>query len=65
MWLKKWLDKKITLTILQRQCMIIITLLLTLFLINVLPRFRNDAMSFPWYVYIALIILFSIPFIKK
>jgi len=52
-------------TALQRQCMIIVTLLSTLLLLTVWPKFRNDAMSLVWYVYLILIIIFLIPLFKK
>ena len=40
--------------------MIIITLLTTLLLINIWPRFRSDAMSVDWYWYVILIAIFLI-----
>ena len=65
MWLKDRLQKKITIKLYEWQCMIIVTLLLTLFLINVWPRFRSDALSIEWYWYLILVFIFSIPFYKR
>jgi len=62
MKLKERWNRKITMKIYHMRCMIIITLLATLLLINIWPRFRYDALSIPWYVYVILIIIFSIPF---
>ena len=64
MKLKERFQRKISMTVLQRQCMIIVTLMSTLLLITVWPRFRTDAMSLGWYVYLILIIVFLIPIIK-
>lgn len=65
MELKERFNKKISLTILQRQCIITVSILSTLFLINIWTRFRNDVLSFPLYAYIILIIIFLIPLFKK
>jgi len=65
MKLKKRFQRKITMKIYHMRCMIIITLLATLLLINLWPRFRYDALSVPWYVYIILIFIFAIPFLIK
>lgn len=65
MWLKDRFLKKITMTVLQRQCMIIVTLLSTLLLIKVWPRFRSDAFSVNWQWYIVLILIFFIPLVMK
>ena len=65
MKIKERFQRKISMTVLQRQCLIIVTLLSTLLLINVWPRFRTDAMSLDWYVYLILIIVFLIPIIKR
>lgn len=65
MSLKELLQRKITMTVIQRQSMIIVALLSTLLLITVWPRFLNDAMSVAWYVYLLLIIIFMIPFFKR
>lgn len=61
----KRLQRKITMTVLQRQCMLIITLLLTLALLTGWPRFRNDVMSLDWYVYVILAVIFLIPIFKR
>ena len=65
MGLKERLQRKITMTVIQRQSMIIVTLLSTLLLITIWPRFLNDAMSADWYVYLILIFVFAIPLFKK
>jgi len=62
--LKKRLNQKITLRYYKLKCMVIVTLLSTLFLINIWPRFLNDVLEFPWYLYIILIVLFSVPFFR-
>ena len=62
MGLRERLKKKITMTVLVRQCTIIVTMLSTILLFSIWPRFRNDAMSLPWLVYVTLIFIFSIPF---
>ena len=65
MWFKKRLQKNINMKVYERQCMIIATLFFTLFLFTAWPRFRNDAMSIPWYLYLILAFAFLIPFLKK
>ncbi|PKK82981.1 MAG: hypothetical protein CVT49_10985 [candidate division Zixibacteria bacterium HGW-Zixibacteria-1] len=65
MTIKERFQRKITMTALQRQCMLIVTLLSTLFLLSVWPRFRSDAMSLDWYVYLILILIFLIPLFKR
>ena len=65
MKIKERFQRKISMTVLQRQCLIIVTLLSTLLLITVWPRFRTDAMSVDWYVYLILVIFFLIPIIKR
>ena len=52
-------------TVLQRQCMIIVTFLSTLLLLTVWPRFRNGAMSLGWFVYLILGIIFLITFLRE
>lgn len=61
----KHLQQKVTMSIIQRQCMIIVTLLSTLCLLELWPRFHDDAMSVEWYVYLIMIIIFAIPLFKK
>tara|TARA_Y100000034_G_scaffold102432_1_gene127290 strand:- start:6 stop:215 length:210 start_codon:yes stop_codon:yes gene_type:complete len=40
---------------------IVITILLgTLLLLNIWPRFLNDALEFKWYSYVALLIVFFV-----
>jgi len=62
--IKKRLQTKISMTVLQRQCLIIVTLFSTLLLLTVWPRFHNDAMSLDWYVYLVLVLVFLIPIFK-
>jgi hypothetical protein len=45
--------------------MIVVTLLSTLLLFTIWPRFRNDALSLDWYVYLILVILFSAPLLSR
>jgi len=65
MGIKERFQRKITMTVLQMNCLIIVTLLSTSCLITVWPRFRNDAMSLDWYVYLILIGIFLIPLFKR
>ena len=62
--IKKRLQTKISMTVLQRQCLIIVTLFSTLLLLTVWPRFRNDALSLDWYVYLVLVLVFLIPIFR-
>jgi len=61
--LKEIVNRKIIMKAYERNFIIAITLLATLLLANIWPRFKADAFEFPWYAYVALIILFSIPLI--
>ena len=63
--LKKLVNRKITMRSYERNLIIVITLLSTLLLLNIWPRFRYDALSVPWYAYVILIVLFTIPFLIK
>ena len=58
--LKQWLEMDMTFKYFEIKFIIIITLLLTLLLINIWPRFRNDALEFGWYGYLILIAIISI-----
>jgi hypothetical protein len=58
--IKEYFEKKYTLRYFEIKSMIIITLLSTLFLVNVWPRFRNDVLEFPWYGYVILIAILAI-----
>ena len=53
--LKELFEKEYTLKYFEIKAIIIITLLSTLFLIKIWPRFRNDALEFAWYLYVILI----------
>ena len=63
--LRKRLQRKITIKVYERQCMIILTMLTTLLLIKIWSRFRSDAMSVGWKGYILLIVIFIIPFFNR
>lgn len=65
MRLKEHFQRKVTITVLQGQCLLIITLLSTLCLVSVWPRFRDDALSVDWYVYLIMIALALIPLLKR
>ncbi len=65
MGLKERFQRKITLSVLERQCIIIITLLATLLLVTNWPRFLNDAMSLDWYWYVVLILLATVPILRR
>ena len=67
MWIemKSRLQERVTMTVLQRQCMVIVTLLSTLGLLKAWPRFHRDAMSLDWYVYLALVVVFLIPLLRR
>ena len=63
--IRERLQRKVSMTVLQRQCLIIVTLLSTLLLASVWPRFRNDALSFGWLGYVILIALFLTPLLQR
>jgi hypothetical protein len=65
MGIKARFQRKITMTVFRLQCILIITLLSTIGLLVAWPRFRNDAFNLDWYVYLIMVILFSIPLFKK
>ncbi len=58
--IKKYFEKEYTLKYFEIKGIIIITLLSTLFLIKIWPRFRNDVLEFPVYWYVILIALLTI-----
>ena len=60
MKIKELFEKKYTLRYYEIKGIIIITLLSTLLLINIWPRFLSDALEFSWYLYVALIVLLLI-----
>jgi hypothetical protein len=63
--LRELLNRKITMRFYERNLIVIVTLLFTLLLLNIWPRFLNDALEFPLYAYIILIVLVSIPFFRR
>jgi len=60
MKLRQRLEKDMTFKYFEIKFIIIITLLSTLLLINIWPRFRNDALEFHWFWYLILIVILSI-----
>lgn len=65
MGFRERLQREITMTVLQRQSIIIVTMLSTLCAINVWPRFLDDATSIEWYFYLILIAIFGLPLIVR
>lgn len=65
MSIKEQFMKKITITVWQRQCILISTFFATLCLLTAWPRFHSDAMSLDWYVYLVLASVFLIPIFKS
>ena len=59
------LRREVRMSVLQRQSMIIVTLLGTLLLLSVWPRFLKDALSVHWLVYILMIAIAVIPFVRR
>jgi len=53
--IKKYFEREYTFKYFEIKAMIIITMISTLFLIKLWPRFRNDTLEFPWYGYVTLI----------
>ncbi len=62
--IKEYFEKEYTLKYFEIKGIIIITLLSTLFLIKIWPRFRNDALEFAWYWYVILIVILVFVWIK-
>ena len=62
---KELFYKEIKMKAYEKSLIVIITLLATLLLLNIWPRFRSDASSVSWYSYVILIVLFTIPFFIK
>ena len=60
----KFLNKKVTVKPIEIDIIMVFTLLSTLFLLKIWPRFLSDALSFPWYVYLILLGFLAIPFAK-
>jgi len=65
MTIKERFQQQVSMTVLQRQCMIIVTLLATIGALTAWPRFHSDAMSLEWPVYLVLAAFFAIPLFKK
>ena len=63
--IKRRLQRKITIKQYELNLIIICTIMAVLLLINLWPRFRSDAMSFPWYAYLVLLAIFLLPFYKR
>lgn len=65
MTIKQRFQRRVTMTVLQMASMLIVTLLSTAGLLATWPRFRNDAMSLDWYVYLILVGIFVLPLVKR
>ncbi len=63
MKIKEYFEKKYTLKYFEIKAMLIVTMLSTLFLIKIWPRFRNDALEFSWYWYVILITTVSLTWV--
>ncbi len=63
--IKERFQRKIKMTVLQRQSIIIITMLVTLLAVTNWQRLYNDASEARWYVYLILIAIASIPLFRK
>lgn len=59
------LRREVRMSVLQRQSMIIVTLLGTLLLLSVWPRFLDDALSVHWLVYILMIAIAATPLVRR
>jgi len=60
MKIRERFEKEYTLKYFEIKGIVIITMLSTLLLVNIWPRFRNDVLEFSWYWHILLIVLFSL-----
>jgi hypothetical protein len=65
MTIKDRFRKEVKMSVLQRQSMIIVTMLSTLFLISIWPRFLADALSVNWAVYLVLISVAAVPLFMR
>ena len=65
MTIKDRFRKEVKMSVLQRQSMIIVTMLSTLFLISIWPRFLADALSVNWAVYLVLISVVAVPLFMR
>ena len=68
MALKERLKKKYIITRFEISLLVIFGMFLILFLYQIWPRFRSDAMSFSWYIYLIILVLIKIllvPFYKR
>ena len=65
MTLKKYFKKEWKMKWYELDSTIITTMLCTIFLLTIWPRFLKDAMSIQGYAYVILIIIFSLPIIRK
>jgi len=64
MGLKEIINKKITIKAIEINLIMAFTIICTAFLVKIWPRFLNDALTFPWILYVVLITVLAIPFIK-
>ena len=65
MRIKDRFRQEVKMSVLQRQSMIIVTMLSTIFLLSIWPRFLADALSVNWAVYLVLIGLAAVPLFIK
>lgn len=65
MGIRERLQRKITVTALQLQSILIVTLLGTILLLKIWPRFYSDAMSLDWPVYLVLVGVFAVPLFRR
>ena len=56
--LKEYFEEEYTLKYFEIKGIVIVTMLSTLLLINIWPRFRNDVLEFGWYLHMILIAIF-------
>ncbi|MGI9443226.1 MAG: hypothetical protein ACR2N1_12215 [Rubripirellula sp.] len=65
MRIKDRFRQEVKMSVLQRQSMIIVTMLSTLFLVSIWPRFLADALSVNWAVYVVLIVVAAAPLFMR
>jgi len=58
--IKELFEREYSLKYYEIKGIIIITMLSTLLLVKIWPRFRNDVLEFAWYGYVILIVIFSL-----
>jgi hypothetical protein len=58
--LKEWFEMDMDFKYFELKFIVIITLISTLFLVNIWPRFRDDVIEFSWLGYLIIIAIVSI-----